>query len=1514
MELVLFEDVPVFEVHQLKNTVPVKFQKQKVTLPFDENNRYKYYIIPFMNTSIKSIADILNGNHPIIKNQGNLYKGYFYDFRTVRTMPTSSIKLMPSTTVAQAKKKRMEKYEEFSNLCPIGKPIIAVTAYQGKNFIYDYQPYIEELINHPKLNSLTLIRRIDTFFMTLDHILNITQSSCNRYNFAPIMINLDEYKDQTSINKFHLVTYLLTIMKKSQAYIDRYKLDCNVILYTKRGFMLINLGDDLDKKILNQLRLGLKKLKPDISIEEVEANIEKEDIAVQVNNKLSTAMTGDTSSVPISADSDVVDKLSDKIVSDEENEDQDLYGDPQADEEEKELSKSAQIEAELESNPELKEALVKTLQTKATGGEKVVSKRDALLREKQRKIQIHGKTIEELTSDIEIPEVKVEEISEDMAFTSNENMRKVRFSNSSTTYEKELRDRDIAKILTMYNDKTINMNVIKVESENTSDVLNLKETYKVTFEDELRRRHTVKFNLPIFVDDNLMYINGNLVSIQNQITGLPVIKTSPDQVQICTNYNKIWCARTGTKFNPNMEKFKKFLVQDKTHKIHVVKGDCTIPNAGKLTCLEYDQLALKFSNITIEDCHFIFDTELLASELPGVESTMDKYLIGYRQLKSRKEPLWYDKNNTDNVDLVSTIINYSIPDYYPEFKKLSAGKKYMYTNTKIMEKWIPMIVLLCFFEGITKVVEKFNDPRVEIVDQKEKGDNNYFYIQFQDCYIRYPMSDMEACLMFNGLSEINTQAYSITDLDDRQTFIDIFEYLTGSGFIAGGIINFYDFMMDPITVEICQSLGLPTDLVSLMIYANNLLADSQYNTDISLKNYRNRKNEVVQAILYKQMALAYSRYRASARNNNPTKISVDPDCVIKNLQKTVTVGDYTKMGPIVEMKDRGLASMRGYAGMNLDDAYNKEKRAFDADSMNGIVGVSTDNAGNAGKERQLVLEPNIVNARGFYQITDKKDVKELSMEQLATPLELMNPGGLLHDDPVRTAMATKQRGHAVPVRCGCPLLVSTGIDTTIHFRTGNDYSVVAKNDGVVEDRNDELGLLVVKYKDGSRQVIDISMKIAKAGGEGIYLRNQLSSSFKKGDKFKKDAILAFDKNFYKDAGYFGNRLQFGALFKSMIMSNQATYEDSQWFTSKVSHDAALDVTEKKSVSVGKNATVEFVVKAGDHIRVGDELMKFDTSYEDKELNRLLSGVRDDLQETIIDIGKTKIRSKVDGIIDKVLVYPAVPLEECSPSLQKYIKYYQDIDKKRMSYVDKLDPEHKGQPYRMNCFLNNPVGTVTPDPFGKIKGKEATDSVVFEFYITFVDEVSDGDKLVHQNANKATEADMIPEGYEPYSEFRPYEEISIIIAPSAILARGTPSIIPTMLIYKALIELKRKHYEILTGETWEEKQKRENGYMNTEKLIKGVTESTAIGGNKLSEKAIWILESNGIACTNNAFYAQKIYDVGDVIAEGLWEDGCTATEIAESMRTDGRIKNIVVNEHTNQIIARTMIYPTEYLSL
>ena len=1473
------------------------FRRERFTLPCGESNKQKGFLFYTLNTSIGSIASLLKNENNIILNRANSYNSYYYDYTLLRNSLKIGNVVIPAISYSKAKSDRLIRYNQMkTSLEGIRTPINSTTL-RGKNFVCDLEPVIELMKNEPKVKKISLVKKITLFFDTIKKFTEVNYYSDGDlgqpYVKGPIFINLDEMKNYSDISDFHFLKYLIMLFKKSEQFMLNFSAKYKVIFYTSRGYLVFDMEKDLQKKNLSKLKLAISRLKPDADVLEMEAIVVRDELAQKMNS-----VNGFTGEDKLEQGDEVVDAVAKSMNLDE------------TDDVERELDEKLDTDFDINTmDDESKKEYYDMILKKKTGySSKEISPRDKLLREKQKDIKIKSSTIGELTKDIDVPEIPNSVITPPSDLkVINDNITDVKFTNFQKVYNEELFERHIAEVITSFNDKSINVNVLNVEVDDISDNLNMVEQYTVQFEDEMRKRHTMKFNIPKIIDGRFLYLNGNKKTIQKQFMGMPVIKTGPDVVQICTNYNKIFIYRRGTRFNPNMEKLRKYM-SDPENLVKVVRGSNSDINRDYITCLEYDQLAGTYSSIEIGKCKFIFN----AKELDGIfdgkyKSSEDKILIGVKTVSGKKEPIYYNTSSEDHPDLVSTMIYEARPDDYDEFKKLSFGKKYVHTEAKVLTKFIPVVVLVMFFEGMTTVIQKFGDKKVRFTDKRSNQDNN-MYIQFADGYLCYPMSDMEACMLFNGLTEIPTSMYTIAEMDDRETYLSIFEHLYGSGYIAGALVNYYDFMIDPITLKILKMLNYPEDIVSLILYANNLLADNDYKSDMNLSMYRLRDMEIIPAIMYKQMTVAYSRYRATANNNNPIKMTVDPDCVVKALNNLPTVESYSKLSPIVEMRNNSLASMVGVSGMNEERAYTPEKRVFD-DSMLGIVGVSTDIASNCGKERHLVLEPSVVNALGMMELRGKERVDELKDVNLLTSVEMVCPAGVRHDDPVRTAMATKQSGHTIPVAKQSPLLVSNGFDSTIQYRTCDDFSVVAEEDGEVIDFNDKLEIMMIKYKSGKTRAIDLSPSIAKNGGGGFYLKNKLDTSFKKGDKFKKDAILAFDKSFYKDTGVFGNKLTFGTLVKSAIVSNGATYEDSTWVTKKTSEDMATDITMMKSFVVMKNSSVDFIVKKGDKVKIGDDLIRFDTSYDEDELNNLLSNIRDDMHEEIVNIGKTKITSKYTGVIEDVVVYPTIPLDEMTPSLKKAVESAQKDIKDKKKYLDKYEPESKGAVYRMGVLLDKPDGVIEPDRYGKLKGIDAEGGVLFEIYITYHDELSDGDKLTHMTANKATIGSVIPRGFEPYTEFRPYEEVSIPIAPSAILQRGTPSIKLTMCYYKVLIELKRKWYEILTGESWNDKQKRENTYMlKPTSLTESVSVTNPI--TSVMEVAFDLHKNDkGHYCTS------VIHSPGDIVIPISTEDIQTRDAILNEFRlSDYGESNIKYNNELNVLEATEVIYPGELLIL
>ena len=96
--------------------------------------------------------------------------------------------------------------------------------------------------------------------------------------------------------------------------------------------------------------------------------------------------------------------------------------------------------------------------------------------------------------------------------------------------------------------------------------------------------------------------------------------------------------------------------------------------------------------------------------------------------------------------------------------------------------------------------------------------------------------------------------------------------------------------------------------------------------------------------------------------------------------------------------------------------------------------------------------------------------------------------------------------------------------------------------------------------------------------------------------------------------------------------------------------------------------------------------------------------------------------------------------------------------------------------------------------------KSVDGVLIEIYMKYNDQMSVGDKIVINNANKEVLMDTFQDEEAPYTDFRPIEKIDIIASASAIDGRIITSPMKLGALNKCMIELSRAVDEIM-GVKW-----------------------------------------------------------------------------------------------------------------
>lgn len=1383
-------------------------------------------LIPWSN-DFTQLGDILSNQ---TAKTGTYYKRYYYPIFYRGYVYTKRFNIRDGVT-------RKENVEKIKNSDRVSlTSVTKVSMASGKNLVYDISGFLK--IFNKLSSSMKAFRYIESFWNYMDYVQNCIKADTESYPQKYIVLNAADsiFSTRGSIdslirNPLYLIYYTAY---RYQEKLSNFNTD--LIILGNHKVLKIKLSE-LNRENAKQFKRELVKLNSNLShIANVDDTIvdkeaAKDKIASSLQKKYNLIGDEEDDEVTDLEDlEDSKDNESDELVRRKTTAKEALKKSIESSTEAKaesivskleqetdispaeiasndpdtsDISALSEIETEneVEEDSTLIDRIYQYNMQRAVPKTPASSARDAELKKKQEQLKVGGMTLKQLselkTDNVPIPKKNISQA----LHTTNENMKEVKFANFEKAYNENALQKDIMGAFESLNHMPVPMHIVDVKVEDTSDELNYKDTYHVTLEDENRQRHTLTVDIPKFLDDKFLLIGGNKKIIIKQNFMYPCVKTSSDTVQIVTNYNKLFIRRIGTKSISSVERLKKIIKTVPEFRNRIKFGNNSAANSKYISTVEYDECAKFMSQYKTRDMIIFFNRDAAeeyrnAGNYPlpeGYEENQVAFIGSYKG-----QGVWIDNSTqmvvgtesyqTKNVGygVIDFIFDQCSEDIRREYALIKAGKRLLYNTATIMAQTVPLASLLCYWEGITKVLQKMKTVYRFQKTLPRKGLIGENYLKFQDCYLVW-RDTLESSLILNGLNIMDTTKWNYEDFDKIDPYAAYFKKVYGKVSILNALSNAYDWMIDNITLEILQYLNLPTDIVGLCIHGSNLLADNGFAPENRQFNYRVRSNEIVPAILYSQLATQYTHFRAGGPKK---KLSLRRDCVIKEILGLKTVDDYSVLNPIVELERFRTLTCKGFRGANLDNSYTIDKRQYDP-TMLGVVAMSTSPDAGVGVMRTLALEPNVKTIRGYCDIT--KNPNELHDTQLFCPAELTTSLGVARDDSIRTAMATKQTKHVIPTRVSQPALISHGMDDVARFNLSSDFAVNADEDGEVIERNDEAGVMVVRYKSGKTRGIDLSNKIVKDGAGGFYLSNELVSTLKVGDKFKEGSALALHKNFFTNSKINGPRMNVGPLVKVALVSTYNNYEDGNFITKKLSEKGATEFVFQKSAVIGKHANITQICHIGDSVEVGDPIISFDTSYEEQELNSFLNGLDNEKFASVAEQSSHVLHSKYSGKIIDIKIYASVELDEMSESLRALCKkYYNKVERKK-KILTKYDKD--GTIVKCGVLLNEPTGKVSPNQYGIIKGANVEDGVLIEFYISHVDELGVGDKIVMFTALKTVISEVVPEGYEPFSEFRPDEEISATIPQSGLLGRMTPSIILTVAGNKVLVELKRKILEI-----------------------------------------------------------------------------------------------------------------------
>jgi hypothetical protein len=1058
----------------------------------------------------------------------------------------------------------------------------------------------------------------------------------------------------------------------------------------------------------------------------------------------------------------------------------------------KELNTDENNSIEKKINNDTAKRLAKNVEAVDTASttKTITSARELKIRENLGKIKLNNVSFNTITSITDTPLPKP--IVPNNITTLNTGARKgSSFANVEREYETKLMDRDIVSTFMKLSTLPDGFYVTDVKVTDVSDSVSLVHNWRVTLKSRTTdRTSNINIRVPV-VKNGRFYLNGIWYNIGKQEFPIPILKLDAKTVMLTSNYNKITVSRYDTKSLVDVGLLIK-VMKNKTE--YIKPGSSVSSNRPFISTIEYDEYAKQwFSFINKKaNCEIFFNRPECAKRYTFVSVKEDEFCCGM----INKVPIVINTETgmtRSGITLTETIVNTLPPEIQRVYRGSKPGKLSMYSECKLDAIKVPIGLAVCAWEGLTQVLQKAG-IKYQFVDLRY-SDPKYFIIRFKDKALAIP-NTIPNQLLFNGFYRINTRAYNASDfetpiMNSNSIYVDIFNQLFFKQYSQlTTFITYYQFFVDVITSDVCLHYNLPNDIVGMLLYASQLLSDNNCGGETNSTLYRVRSSEIIPAIIHYRLAFAISRYNnnmGSKVRGNP--LQFNPNEVINELLNVPNVEPASALNPFVELHAKEGITKKGFKGVNNDRAYKLLKRAYDP-SMIGKLAMSSPNNGNIGINRQLTINPKIDSVRGY--TTADADINKMTDMDLSSYSELITPATATRDDAIRTAIATSQSSHIIATDDAEPVMISNGLDEILPASLTDEFTVMAKEDGTVIDKDDQY--MIVQYKSGEKEAVPLSDRFSFNSGSGFYVDNKLITDLNVNDKFKQNDILAYHNKFFTKGIDGVVRANLGPVAKVAFMGTYATYEDAGVMTEKMSKRMTSHVIMMQDIKIDADAEIESIVKVGDEVEVGDPLVVFgigDTG--DKNVNNFLKAfqTKDGTQQNLIDNAKRIKKAKHSGKVVDVRIYTIKSLDKLSPSLYQIVSNYFNENKKKRRILDKHDKTNSV--YKMNTLFSLPT-----EPLKGSSIKSITTDVLIEVYIDHANSTSVGDKCVCYAASKQVISEMIPEGLEPYSETKPDEEISMFVSSGSILGRMIPSVMIVAAGNKVLKELKERIRGIWNG--------------------------------------------------------------------------------------------------------------------
>jgi DNA-directed RNA polymerase beta subunit len=590
-----------------------------------------------------------------------------------------------------------------------------------------------------------------------------------------------------------------------------------------------------------------------------------------------------------------------------------------------------------------------------------------------------------------------------------------------------------------------------------------------------------------------------------------------------------------------------------------------------------------------------------------------------------------------------------------------------------------------------------------------------------------------------------------------------------------------NILVDPITQEVLENQGIPSNILDLLLYANTLLGDNSFRQLGDILNYRLRNYEQIAGMLNQILIKSYIDYlNGYLRGNTRNTFDVSENAVIFNLLKISSVNTYSALSPVLELETYSRTSQKGFMGLEKAASFSQATREFNNNKLSVYAAGATAFGGSSGITRSLTYQPHISGIRGY--ISEITDIENTPDTRMLSASELLSPFLSRHADASRQSMAIGQFKHNMPLNKGSVRLWSSGAEEVVPGLLSRDFIFKAKKDGSIKKYDVENDIVEIVYTDGTTDFIDLSTSFIRNSANAFYTPNKLIMRFKEKDRFKKDDIIAYNDSFFKSKDNGEVELLVGTLAKVAIAPIDNSFEDSTIITKKLSNKGTSRVVIPEMVRLTPTSKIKRMSQIGDHVDETTAVIEYD-DYGDNDFDTILGDSLEDKYGNYEILPSSTKYPNYHGVIKEIEVFYNVDKQDLNESLVKLINEFGGKYDKKLKFVGENNSHliKQKRPEKQSINMK--------------EDGESYEGLMIKFYIQSNVTLGIGDKLSYDTALKGVISNVLDDEQAPYSEFRPEEEIESILTPTGVFSRMTHDIFYLLFTNKLLVELGKKIGEI-----------------------------------------------------------------------------------------------------------------------